>query len=98
MRSIEQEFYWSREWKRCREAYKQYRSYLCERCLAKGIYSTGDIVHHKIYLTAANYRDPSISLNFDNLELLCRTCHEKEHFGTKDEPRYQIGKNGELIF
>lgn len=98
MRSIEQQFYWSKEWKRCREAYKQSKSYLCERCLAKGIYSPGKIVHHKVYLTESNYKDPSVSLNFNNLELLCADCHEKEHFSDKTEPRYKINQNGELIF
>lgn len=39
----------------------------------------GEEVHHKIRLTPKNVRDPSIALNWDNLELLCKDCHIKEH-------------------
>lgn len=98
MKSIEHRFYTSREWKRCRADYLASVGNFCERCKAKGIYEPAKIVHHKTYLSQANYKDPSISLNFDNLEALCASCHEKEHFSEKTEPRYQIGKNGELIF
>ena len=47
---------------------------LCERCGAIGIE-----VHHKDRLSIDNVTDTSISLNQDNLELLCRDCHNKEH-------------------
>lgn len=67
-------FYNSTAWKECREAYKHKAAYLCERCGAAGV-----IVHHKNYITPENITDPSILLNFDNLELLCRACHDKEH-------------------
>src|SRR5690606_27192736 len=70
-------FYKSRAWQRCREAYIAYRHGLCERCGAGG-----KIVHHKVYLTPDNINDPEITLSFDNLELLCATCHQHEHFET----------------
>lgn len=76
-------FYTGSAWKQCRKAYKASRRGLCERCLAKGLYSPGVIVHHKVHLTAQNIKDPNVSLNFDNLELLCRDCHDDEH-GVKD--------------
>lgn len=72
-------FYNSKEWKKCREAYKQSVNGLCERCLAKGLYVVGDEVHHKIYLTPDNIDDPMITLSFENLELLCSSCHSIEH-------------------
>lgn len=72
-------FYDSTQWKHCRTEYKKSRHYLCERCLAKGIYKPGVIVHHKIELTPFNINIPEIALNFDNLELLCRDCHNEEH-------------------
>ena len=72
-------FYNSKEWKKCREAYKQSVNGLCERCLAKGLYVVGDEVHHKIYLTPENINDPYITLSFENLELLCSSCHSIEH-------------------
>lgn len=39
----------------------------------------GVIVHHKIHLTPENIYDRNIALSWDNLELLCRDCHDKEH-------------------
>lgn len=47
---------------------------LCEKCDA-----IGTEVHHKIRLTPENVNDPEISLNQDNLMLLCNECHNKEH-------------------
>ena len=50
-----------------------------ERCKAKGLIVKGDIVHHKVYLTQDNITDTAITLSFDNFELLCFDCHNKEH-------------------
>ena len=72
-------FYNSKEWKKCREGYKQSVNGLCERCLKEGKYVPGDEVHHKIYLTPENMNNPDITLNWGNLELLCSSCHIKEH-------------------
>lgn len=38
-------------------------------------------MHHKIILTEANLNDIDLSLNLDNLECLCRRCHNKETHG-----------------
>lgn len=46
---------------------------ICERCGKRGTE-----VHHKIPLTDENLDDPNISLNLDNLELLCTECHNRE--------------------
>ena len=72
-------FYNSKEWQACREAYIASKQGLCERCLAQGRISPGEIVHHKEWLTPDTIGDPSVTLNFDNLELLCWDCHNKEH-------------------
>lgn len=98
MRSIEQRFYKSKEWHTCRDSYLKSVGYFCERCKAKGIYEAARIVHHKIYLTEDNYKDPSIALNFDNLEALCQTCHNQEHFSDDAPRRYTIDETGALIF
>lgn len=42
----------------------------------------GEIVHHKTELTPRNIDDPMITLNEDNLETVCRTCHAIIHEGT----------------
>ncbi len=92
-------FYNSKEWKKCREAYKQSVNGLCERCLANGKYVAGEEVHHKIYLTPENINNPDITLNWDRLELLCATCHSKEHMSKYDVVRDDVmfDENGDLI-
>ena len=67
-------FYASALWKKTRSAYARYRYGLCERCGRPG-----DIVHHKIYLTPENITNDAIALGFDNLEMLCIVCHNREH-------------------
>ena len=74
-------FYNSKAWKECRKSYINSVHGLCERCLAKGIYEPGYILHHKKYLTPDNINDPYITLNHDNLEYVCLDCHNEEHIG-----------------
>ena len=80
-------FYVSAEWKACRLA-KLTKTPLCERCG-----KPAEHVHHKIRLTPQNIRDPSISLNPDNLESLCEACHIKEH---KPMRRWRCDANGHV--
>ncbi len=68
-------FYKSKAWQDCRDAYFISKHGLCERCGRPG-----KIVHHKIYLTPENINDPNITLSWENLELVCATCHQHEHF------------------
>ena len=65
------EFYHSTAWKRLSRAFLLSKNYICERCG-----KPAEIAHHRRYLTAEN------SLNPDNLEALCRDCHNAEHFGS----------------
>ncbi len=69
-------FYRSTKWKKCRDGYYNTKNGICERCGGLGAQ-----VHHRIYLTDENLKDPEISLNWDNLELLCDKCHAEEHHG-----------------
>lgn len=87
-------FYKSKRWQQCRQAYYKKAQGLCECCLSKGILSPGVIVHHKIHLTEKNITDPNISLNFNNLELLCRDCHATKH--ANKSKRYKADKNGNV--
>ena len=59
--------------------------------------SHGEIVHHKTELTPDNIDDPNITLNWDNLELLCRFCHAEVHDQRKRCRRFAIGPDGEVI-
>lgn len=86
--------YHSRAWRECRNAYLKSVGGLCERCLKNGVIRAAKDVHHKIRLTAENVKDPSISLNWDNLEALCAEHHTAEHGSPR---RYTIGENGQVI-
>lgn len=89
------QFYKSRAWQACRLSYWKKAKGMCERCLAKGLMVPGEEVHHKIRLTKENINIPAIALNFQNLELLCKKCHEEEHHGVK---RYKVDKRtGQVI-
>lgn len=93
MRSIDERFYKSKQWKKCRAEYIKKCGGLCERCYAQGLIVPGYIVHHKIHLNADNYQDPSIALSFDNLEYLCQMHHNEMHFSRKNG-RYLIDDDG----
>lgn len=69
-----QNFYKSNEWKLVRAIKIACAGGICEGC---GM--VADEVHHKIHLTPENVVDPNISINQDNLLLLCKECHNKAH-------------------
>ena len=73
---------------------------MCERCLERGVIETGSKdrpleVHHKTALTAGNITDPNVTLNWQNLELLCKTCHDAEK--ERKRKRYTITTEGRVI-
>lgn len=91
------QFYRSTQWERTRVLYIQHVDGLCERCRAAGVYTPGKVVHHKTYLNDEKLRDASIALSFDNLELLCQDCHNKEHHHSEPGRRYAFDANGGII-
>ena len=90
-------FYSSKAWQDCRNEYAASRHYLCEDCLAKGIYKPGVIVHHVEELTPYNVENPEVTLNHNNLRLVCRECHAEEHKPYAKDRRYIIGDDGKII-
>lgn len=83
-------FYHSKAW-RDLSYLLRLKSGKCQRC--------GRIVdikqlhaHHKVLLTPSNVNDISISLNPDNIEILCSSCHDEEHnrFGYTEHHIYII--------
>lgn len=80
-------FYISSAWRKCRDAYIQSVGGLCEECQEKGLIVPGTQVHHKQKLTPENINNPAVSLNYDNLILLCDKCHEAKHTRRKDTNR-----------
>lgn len=86
-------FYKSKEWLKCRAVYFKTQHGLCEKCGDPGY-----IVHHIIWITPANIYDVNITLNFDNLMLLCLSCHGKIHgFAQSTAEGLKFDKNGDLI-
>lgn len=83
--ALNQSFYLSARWKKCRASYIAYRQGIdggmCERCHRE----PGFIVHHKTYLDSINVHDDTIALAFENLEYVCHDCHNTEHFGKTPE-------------
>jgi 5-methylcytosine-specific restriction protein A len=80
-------FYNSRAWEHCRTAYISSVHGLCERCLERGRYVPGYIVHHKIRLTLSNIDNPAIALNHEHLRYECLECHNIEHGKSKETCR-----------
>ncbi|WAA10320.1 HNH endonuclease [Fervidibacillus albus] len=77
--SILKSFYKSDEWTSLRLSLINERGNRCERC-GKIIAKSRDIIgHHKIELTPENVHDHNISLNPNNIELVCFDCHNKIH-------------------
>lgn len=92
-RTISRGFYGSDAWRRTRAAYMEARNHICERCGRPA-----RVVHHKVWLDESNIGDPSVSLNWDNLECLCQDCHNAEHFGSSAvAPGLAFTSDGELV-
>lgn len=72
-------FYTSTAWKKFRQAILAHRGGRCARCGKLIKDESKMIVHHIKELTPENISDPSIVLNPDNVELLCKECHDIIH-------------------
>lgn len=84
------EFYHTKAWKQLRKRKVAMTPY-CERCKEQGIYRSVEIVHHRIEIE----EDWSKRLDIDNLESVCRSCHNKIHgnsFEKEDEIKKVIDK------
>lgn len=85
-------FYRSDTWKLARAIKIAQAGGVCERCG-----TIGEEVHHKTYLTPENITDCNISLNQENLELLCKECHNEEHGRFNSKADYKFDKEGNII-
>lgn len=94
-REFAEKFYKTQQWKKARELYAASAGGLCEICWKDGKVTAGEIVHHKIFLTPDNINDPNVTLNWQNLELVCRDCHAKIH--NDNQRRYEIDELGRVI-
>lgn len=94
MRSIDESFYKTQTWKRCRAAYIA-RHPLCEDCKERGLIVPSAYIHHIEHLTPENVRDPEIAYGDTNLRALCFDCHEKAH-GRKRKRRFSVDVDGRI--
>ena len=85
-------FYASEAWHKCRLGYISHRRSvdggLCEECKE----ALGFIVHHRTKITARNVNDPRITLSWNNLEYVCKACHDRIHdyCDRSDKPERKI--------
>ena len=95
-------FYNRKGWELCRDSYIADRIMidggLCEECHE----AAGYIVHHKLLLTEDNINNPEIALNHENLEYVCKKCHDKfdDHgIGNKRKckPLFKFDEDGQPI-
>lgn len=85
-------FYTGKSWHDFRIALIAERGPVCERC-HKVVTDPLDLIgHHKKELTAENFNDSLISLNPDNVMLVCHSCHDTIHerFGHTAERKVYI--------
>lgn len=81
---VKNKFYNSAAWRKLAKHYAQSKGWVCECCHNKNVDYEKPIYgqlhcHHKTELTEENINDPEVALNEDNLILLCRVCHNKQH-------------------
>lgn len=86
-------FYLSKAWRKTRLAVIKRDHGICVDCG-----NPGAIVHHKIHLTKENIYNEDISLNMDNLEYLCRSCHKLKHpESLVIDSNLMFDENGDII-
>ena len=96
-RDFAKQFYNSKKWQKARMMKISSEHGICERC-GKAFNSRNLIVHHKVYLNETNIHDENISLNQENLECVCWTCHNREHNTKERERVINFDEDGNIIF
>lgn len=74
-------FYNSKHWRTLRNRIRTTKRMRCDVC-GRLIHGKS-IVDHIIEIDETNYQDESITLNEDNLQLLCLECHNTKTFQSK---------------
>lgn len=82
-RKERQAIYQTKEWIELREA-KLMQNPLCEICLEQGKITFATDVHHKdSFMNYDGYFRVAKAFAFDNLQSLCRECHNNVHNNIK---------------
>jgi len=85
-RNKQTKFYNSSQWRKVRNVMISKSHGICSRC-GKPFNSRDLIVHHIHQLDETNINNPEVSLNCDNLEVLCWQCHNQIHSKNEDMNR-----------
>lgn len=93
MKPYAESFYKSTTWQKTSKAYAKSVGGLCERCRSRGLIKAGELVHHKVHITPENIHDENVTLDWNNLQLVCRDCHAKLHGSKK---RYKVDGSGRV--
>lgn len=85
-RQARMKIYQSVRWKKLREA-KLVESPLCEICLQRDMVIPAEDVHHIISFmtTEDSVERHRLAYDYDNLQSLCKQCHQKIHNNGKKE-------------
>lgn len=95
MKEYAETFYKSKTWQKCRDGYLRSVGGLCEQCMKEGRFTPAVIVHHKVHISPVNITDPNVTLDWNNLEALCRDCHAQQH--THKKKRFRVDEIGRVI-
>lgn len=91
--AVLQQFYTSKDWRDFRMNLIRQRGCVCARCGQTFEDLSRLIGHHSpVELTIDNVHDPAVSLNPNNIEILCLDCHNQEHnrFGCSTHHVYLV--------
>lgn len=86
------DFYYSNAWRKLSRYIKMIKRGVCEECGLRGTE-----VHHIIPINDANVDDQNISLNPDNLQLLCTSCHNAKRKADAIREGLTFTENGDVI-
>lgn len=80
-REERQEIYRSPEWKKLRKLFIQHNP-LCQECLKEDIITPAIDVHHiDSFMNYEGLERLSVAYDINNLQALCKQCHQKKHNG-----------------
>lgn len=82
-------FYKTNAWQKCRAAVLARDLGICQECLASGVLTLADTVHHIIHLRD----DPTKAFDMTNLVSVCASCHNKLHPEKSKKNRNKKNKN-----
>lgn len=77
-RKERQRVYQTQRWQKLRLFYLSEHP-LCEICEENGIIKDAIDVHHKVSFVGKGEDTPFYAFNYNNLQALCKECHQKEH-------------------